>query len=644
MRKPSSHSPRPSSRARAMKSSHSRPGRAGSPVDSWWLIRLFAARNSVLTSPAARAAVIAVSQSARRRRAGRRRSARCRAGTAARGDVDPGAHAQAPGPPPVARTPSARSVSTKIGTRERLDQQPHLDVAAGAATSSSPSSSSGAARRCRRRSRRRGRAAGRPRRCAVAVVRVDQVEHARTMPSQSWASSRACAARSRSSSASGPGRAVAAATPGARPARRAGRCSRRRASRRRRRGSRSPPSCEVPGGLAVVGDDAGERAVQLGQSRPGRADRRSPRRAVRAALRCRWATRDDEVGVEQALHPGLVEFVRRSSAGRRARACAKVSRPTASSLRSRAAIARRRLAVGSPRRGQLAQQQRIAAGPVDHAAHRGSRRSGRSERTTVAGVLGVERCERHLDEAGVAQPVEHRAAPRSRRAARPASRPTRPASRVDHLEAWRRRPTAGRRARARRCRSSRSTSAATAVGSASPIGRARAPARAAGTASTTASTGHRPRRTRRPLAAATARKQRRSCRSRPRRPRRPARSSASRRASSAELDVPADDGSHHDLDHRKNDNSPPPLGRRAVELWYAARSAAHDLAGLQAGRAHGDPTAGAGRDERAHLLHVRVPPAVGAAVGVRDGHAEAGPLAADIADAGHNGLLGRADQ
>src|SRR5690242_16873891 len=75
----------------------------------------------------------------------------------------------------------------------------------------------------------------------------------------------------------------------------------------------------------------------------------------------------------------------------------------------------------------------------------------------------------------------------------------------------------------------------------------------------------------------------------------------------------------------------------------AAGSAAHDLAGLQAGRAHRDPPTRAGCDDSAHLLPVRVPPAVGATVGVRDGHDEAGPLAADIADAGHYGLLGRAD-
>jgi hypothetical protein len=49
--------------------------------------------------------------------------------------------------------------------------------------------------------------------------------------------------------------------------------------------------------------------------------------------------------------------------------------------------------------------------------------------------------------------------------------------------------------------------------------------------------------------------------------------------------------------------------------------------------------AGADGDQRANGLHVRVPPARGAAVGVGHRLAEAGPLAADVAHAGHGELL-----
>src|SRR6266568_1713286 len=80
---------------------------------------------------------------------------------------------------------------------------------------------------------------------------------------------------------------------------------------------------------------------------------------------------------------------------------------------------------------------------------------------------------------------------------------------------------------------------------------------------------------------------------------------------------------------------------RPSALGRVAALGAGDLACLQARGAHGEALAGAGSHERADGLHVRVPPAVGAAVGVRDGHAEARALAADIADAGHDGLLDR---
>src|SRR5829696_1459722 len=69
------------------------------------------------------------------------------------------------------------------------------------------------------------------------------------------------------------------------------------------------------------------------------------------------------------------------------------------------------------------------------------------------------------------------------------------------------------------------------------------------------------------------------------------------------------------------------------------RSAAGDLAGLEAGRAHGHPAPRARADEGAHGLHVRVPPPGGAAVGVGHRLAEAGPLAADVAQGGHGKLL-----
>src|SRR5690348_977572 len=66
---------------------------------------------------------------------------------------------------------------------------------------------------------------------------------------------------------------------------------------------------------------------------------------------------------------------------------------------------------------------------------------------------------------------------------------------------------------------------------------------------------------------------------------------------------------------------------------------AGDLAGLQTRRADRDAPPVARGDKRPDPLHVWVPPTVRAAMRVRNGHAEAGPFAADIADAGHGGLL-----
>jgi hypothetical protein len=73
------------------------------------------------------------------------------------------------------------------------------------------------------------------------------------------------------------------------------------------------------------------------------------------------------------------------------------------------------------------------------------------------------------------------------------------------------------------------------------------------------------------------------------------------------------------------------------DLRSRRSSAAGDLAGLQAGGADLDPAPVAGGHERAHRLDVGIPPAVGTAVRVGHGHAEARPLAADVADAGHCG-------
>ena len=72
---------------------------------------------------------------------------------------------------------------------------------------------------------------------------------------------------------------------------------------------------------------------------------------------------------------------------------------------------------------------------------------------------------------------------------------------------------------------------------------------------------------------------------------------------------------------------------RARPQRYQLR--AGDLAGLQARRADRDTPPVSRGYERPDSLHVRIPPTVGAAMRVRDGHAEAGPFAADVADAGH---------
>jgi hypothetical protein len=67
----------------------------------------------------------------------------------------------------------------------------------------------------------------------------------------------------------------------------------------------------------------------------------------------------------------------------------------------------------------------------------------------------------------------------------------------------------------------------------------------------------------------------------------------------------------------------------------AFRSGADDLAGLQARGAHVQPLRGLA-DECVNRLDVGVPAARGAAVGVRNGHAESRPFAADIANSGHS--------
>ena len=76
--------------------------------------------------------------------------------------------------------------------------------------------------------------------------------------------------------------------------------------------------------------------------------------------------------------------------------------------------------------------------------------------------------------------------------------------------------------------------------------------------------------------------------------------------------------------------------------WRRARdvrglSAADDLASLEAGRAYVLALGGAA-DQRAHALDIGIPAALGASVGVRDGIAEAGALAADIAVGSHSAL------
>lgn len=80
-----------------------------------------------------------------------------------------------------------------------------------------------------------------------------------------------------------------------------------------------------------------------------------------------------------------------------------------------------------------------------------------------------------------------------------------------------------------------------------------------------------------------------------------------------------------------------PRNSGAVPGWLqpcTAASAANDLARPQAGGAHVHALAGAA-NLRVHGLNVRVPPAPGLPVGVRDRIAEARPLATDVADGSH---------
>jgi hypothetical protein len=90
-----------------------------------------------------------------------------------------------------------------------------------------------------------------------------------------------------------------------------------------------------------------------------------------------------------------------------------------------------------------------------------------------------------------------------------------------------------------------------------------------------------------------------------------------------------------DAPHRDKGGSSWSRGRpcRAERVASGAR----DLAGLQARRAHVLALAVSAGVQGAHGLDVRVPAAVGTAVRVRDGHAEARTLAADVTDGSHVG-------
>ena len=65
------------------------------------------------------------------------------------------------------------------------------------------------------------------------------------------------------------------------------------------------------------------------------------------------------------------------------------------------------------------------------------------------------------------------------------------------------------------------------------------------------------------------------------------------------------------------------------------RSASRDLAGFEAGGAYVEAVTIAGADSRPDGLNVRVPPAMCPPMRVRDRHAEARPLAADVAHGSH---------
>jgi len=88
---------------------------------------------------------------------------------------------------------------------------------------------------------------------------------------------------------------------------------------------------------------------------------------------------------------------------------------------------------------------------------------------------------------------------------------------------------------------------------------------------------------------------------------------------------------------------PPGQGSVSLTGWRVDEMlAADDLAGLDAGRADVEPLLIAARTGHdVHSLNVGVPPAAGAAVGVRHRLAEAGALPADIAHSGHSSSSSR---
>ena len=445
-----------------------RPG-AGSSPDSWKLTRLFAARNSVVVSPASRAESIAICRCSSHRRADRRTASAVPYRYSARGTSTPRRARQ------FQRGGGLVDAALDVGVDEDrdaavLDAQPDLDLAAGSVDQLEPGFERGA---------QPFGVAGRPRaagaqqagpRLRGAVVRADQVQGAHHAVPVVGLFERVRGAQPQLVGLR-PGRAlrrdgqVAGLLAGrvvrlgraqrgrerARPARRPGRSAAPPRRRRRRRGrcGRAAPA-----------------------SRPRPAGRSAPRRAARAAPATPVGTGTTRSASSRLLTPGSPSpSIDDGTAGEREHRerIAPGGVEPAQPGRDRQAQA----GVGSP----VALSSRSSSGlPPERAttfSTAASRRSGRRLRDQVDGDRGVERGEPEPRRARLRAAGR---APRRRRDGRartPASSPTRPASWVGDLEGG----------ASAQCRSSSSstpspTSASTSSGHRDGVALAHRPARA----------------------------------------------------------------------------------------------------------------------------------------------------------------------